>query len=76
MRGLAKEPAGACALVEQLGRKHLTDVQAKIDEMKKVVEVRRILTSLPVGEAVETLMKGLAKTSSNAEFLLRVSDYP
>ena len=41
------------------------------DEMKKVVEVRRILTSLPVGEAVETLMKGLAKTSSNAEFLLR-----
>jgi transcription termination factor Rho len=41
------------------------------DEMTKIIEARRILTALPVGEAVETLMKGLSKTSSNAEFLLR-----
>ena len=41
------------------------------DEMRKIMEVRRILAALPVGEAVETLMTGLSKTSSNTEFLLR-----
>jgi transcription termination factor Rho len=41
------------------------------EEMPKVIDLRRQLTGLPVGEAVETLMSQLAKTSSNAEFLLR-----
>jgi transcription termination factor Rho len=41
------------------------------DEMPKVIDLRRQLTGLPVGEAVGTLMNQLAKTSSNAEFLLR-----
>ena len=41
------------------------------EEMPKVIDLRRQLTGLPVGEAVETLMNQLAKTSSNAEFLLR-----
>lgn len=41
------------------------------DEMPKVIDLRRQLTSMPVGEAVNTLMSQLAKTSSNAEFLLR-----
>jgi transcription termination factor Rho len=41
------------------------------DEMTKVIELRRQLTSMPVGEAVETLMGQLSKTKTNAEFLLR-----
>ena len=41
------------------------------DEMTKVIELRRQLTSMPVGEAVETLMAQLSKTKTNAEFLLR-----
>ena len=41
------------------------------DEMPKVIELRRQLAGLPVGEAVETLITQLAKTGSNAEFLLR-----
>ena len=41
------------------------------DEMPRVIDLRRQLTGMPVGEAVETLMSQLAKTSSNAEFLLR-----
>lgn len=41
------------------------------DEMPRVIDLRRQLTGMPVGEAVETLMTQLAMTSSNAEFLLR-----
>jgi transcription termination factor Rho len=41
------------------------------DEMPKVIDLRRQLTGLPVGEAVETLMNQLSNTGSNAEFLLR-----
>ena len=40
------------------------------DEMAKVLEIRRQLASLPVGEAIETLLKNLAKTKSNTELLL------
>ena len=41
------------------------------DEMQRVIDLRRQLTGLPVGEAVDTLMTQLAKTGSNAEFLMR-----
>ena len=41
------------------------------DEMQKVLEVRRQLASLPVGEAMETLLKNLEKTGTNAELLLK-----
>lgn len=41
------------------------------DEMKKVVEVRRHLAALPVGEAVEVMLKQLEGTQNNAEFLMR-----
>jgi transcription termination factor Rho len=41
------------------------------DELPRVIELRRQLTSMPVGEAVETLMKQLKPTKSNAEFLMK-----
>lgn len=40
------------------------------DEMAKVLEIRRQLATLPVGEAIETLIKNLSKTGTNAELLL------
>lgn len=40
------------------------------DEMAKVLEIRRQLASLPIGEAIETLLKNLSKTGSNAELLM------
>ena len=40
------------------------------DEMAKVLEIRRQLASLPVGEAIETLLKNLSKTANNTELLL------
>lgn len=36
LRKLAKEPAGACETVEDLGRQHLSDVQAKLGELRKL----------------------------------------
>ncbi|MGB6222557.1 transcription termination factor Rho [Haloferula sp.] len=41
------------------------------DEFAKVVDIRRQLAQLPVGEAIETLMKNLGTTKSNTELLLR-----
>ena len=40
------------------------------DEMAKVLEIRRQLASLPIGEAIETLLKNLSKTGSNVELLM------
>ncbi|NWK56266.1 transcription termination factor Rho [Verrucomicrobiaceae bacterium N1E253] len=39
-------------------------------EMDKVLEIRRQLASLPIGEAIQTLLKNLSKTGTNAELLL------
>ncbi len=39
------------------------------DEMAKVLEVRRQLASLPIGEAIQTLLTNLAKNGTNAELL-------
>lgn len=41
------------------------------DEMRKVMEVRRHLAALPIGEAVEVILKQLKGTQNNAEFLMR-----
>lgn len=41
------------------------------EELPRVIDLRRQLASMPVGEAVETLMKQLKGTVSNAEFLLK-----
>lgn len=41
------------------------------DELPRVIELRRQLTAMPVGEAVATLMKQLKATQTNAEFLLK-----
>ncbi len=41
------------------------------DEMQKVLEIRRVLASLPVGEALQTLLKALANTKTNTELLLK-----
>ena len=41
------------------------------DEFLKVVDVRRQLAGLPIGDAIETLLKNLKATKTNAEFLLR-----
>ena len=36
LRSLASEPEGACETVEQLGRKHLSKVQAKLAELRQL----------------------------------------
>lgn len=41
------------------------------DEFAKVLEVRKQLAQVPVGEAVELLMKNVSATKSNTELLLR-----
>ena len=41
------------------------------DEMQKVLEIRRVIAALPVGESVQTLMKALSQTQNNAELLLK-----
>ena len=41
------------------------------DEMQKVLEIRRVIASLPVGDAVQTLMKALNQTQNNTELLLK-----
>ncbi len=41
------------------------------DEFGKIVQIRRQLTSIPAGEALEKLIKNVALTGSNAELLIR-----
>lgn len=41
------------------------------DEFLKVVDVRKQLAGLPIGDAIETLLKNLKATKTNAELLLR-----
>lgn len=41
------------------------------DELARVQEIRRHLASLPIGEAIETLLRNLARTNSNTELLLQ-----
>jgi transcription termination factor Rho len=41
------------------------------DELRRVQEIRRHLASLPIGEAIETLLRNLARTKSNTELLLQ-----
>jgi transcription termination factor Rho len=41
------------------------------DEFVRVLEIRRQLAQMPVGDAIETLMANLKSTKSNAELLLR-----
>jgi transcription termination factor Rho len=41
------------------------------DEFQKVVDVRKQLAGLPIGDALVMLLENLKKTKTNAEFLLR-----
>lgn len=41
------------------------------EEMQKVLEIRRVVAALPVGDAVTTLLKALNGTQNNAELLLK-----
>ena len=41
------------------------------DEMQKVLEIRRVVAALPVGDAVQTLLKALSNTQNNTELLLK-----
>jgi len=41
------------------------------DEMQKVLEIRRVVAALPVGDAVTTLLKALNGTQNNTELLLK-----
>ena len=41
------------------------------DEFKKVIDVRKQLAGLPIGDALVTLLDNLRPTKTNAEFLLR-----
>jgi len=36
LRSLSNEPANACETVERLGRQHLSDVQAKLSELREL----------------------------------------
>lgn len=41
------------------------------DEFRKIIDVRKQLAGLPIGDALVTLLDNLKKTKTNAEFLLR-----
>jgi transcription termination factor Rho len=41
------------------------------DEFLKVIDIRRQLAGLPIGDAIETLLSNLKATKSNTELLLR-----
>jgi transcription termination factor Rho len=41
------------------------------DELPRIQEIRRHLASLPIGEAIEVLLKNLGRTKSNTELLLQ-----
>jgi transcription termination factor Rho len=41
------------------------------DEFLKVLDIRRQLAQLPIGDAIDTLLKNLKATKTNAELLLR-----
>lgn len=41
------------------------------EEFAKVVQVRKQLTTIPAGEALEKIIKNIDKTGSNAELLIR-----
>ena len=41
------------------------------DEFLRVVDIRRQLAQLPIGDAIETLLRNLRATQNNAELLLR-----
>lgn len=41
------------------------------DELRKVIDMRKYLTKLPVGEAIQFLNQQLEQTQNNTEFLLR-----
>lgn len=41
------------------------------DEFRKVIDVRKQLAALPIGDALVTLLDNLKPTKTNAEFLLR-----
>lgn len=40
------------------------------DEMPKILEIRKQLAAMPIGEAIQTLVKNLSKTATNTELLL------
>lgn len=40
-------------------------------EMEKVLEIRRVIAALPVGDAIQTLLKALSQTQNNTELLLK-----
>ncbi len=41
------------------------------DEMRAVLEIRRVVAALPVGDSIMTLLKALDKTQNNTELLLK-----
>ncbi|MFC5051006.1 transcription termination factor Rho [Rubritalea spongiae] len=41
------------------------------DEMRAVLEVRKVVAALPVGDAIMTLLKALDQTQTNTELLLK-----
>lgn len=41
------------------------------DEMQAVLEIRRVIAALPVGDAIQTLLKALSQTQNNTELLLK-----
>jgi transcription termination factor Rho len=41
------------------------------EELPRVLEIRRHLASLPIGESIDTLLRNLARTKTNTELLLQ-----
>ena len=41
------------------------------DEMRAVLEIRRVIAALPVGDSITTLLQALDKTQNNTELLLK-----
>ncbi|WP_411846958.1 transcription termination factor Rho [Roseibacillus persicicus] len=69
-RDLAERRVFPAIHIQQSGTRNDDRLYHK-EELPRVIDLRRQLASMPVGEAVETLMKQLKGTVSNAEFLLK-----
>jgi transcription termination factor Rho len=41
------------------------------DEMRAVLEIRKVVAALPVGDSITTLLNALEKTQNNTELLLK-----
>jgi MerR family mercuric resistance operon transcriptional regulator len=65
LRLLSKEPTGACEPVERLGRQHLDQVRAKINELRRLEDaLAELVSNCAKGERVCPMLDALMGQSS------------